>query len=136
MPSRDVIPREYQRTILAAIVVVACIGLTVHVMVDGPAGDFLADALYAFLTYLLVCVVAPRASAQVVAAVSFLVCVVIEVSQLTGAPAALAEVFPPARLIFGTTFSPLDLVAYALGAGAALTCDLLLRRRLASRRHR
>lgn len=115
--------------VLAASAVVICIGLAVHFTVYGPVGDFSADALYAVLAYLAVSFVAPRVRSQVIAGVSFLVCAAIEVSQLSGGPAALAEVFPPARLILGTTFAPLDLVAYALGVGAALTCDLLIQRR-------
>ena len=52
---------------------------------------------------------------------AFALCVAIEVLQLTGAPAGLAEFFPVARLLLGTTFSAIDLVAYLVGMlGAAV----------------
>ncbi|WP_166788076.1 DUF2809 domain-containing protein [Cryobacterium glaciale] len=92
-------------------------------------GDFAADALYAVLAYLAVSFIAPRLRPQGTATVSYLVCVAIEAAQLSPGPAALADVFPPARLVLGTTFAPVDLLAYAVGALAALVCDRLIPRR-------
>ncbi|MDD0858942.1 hypothetical protein NHF46_16775 [Arthrobacter alpinus] len=48
-------------------------------------------------------------------------------------PAQLAVSFPPSRLIFGTTFSALDLVAYAAGALAVFYADTILSARLSAR---
>ncbi|WP_166806409.1 DUF2809 domain-containing protein [Cryobacterium serini] len=104
-------------------------GLTVHFTNNGPVGDFAADALYAVLTYLAVSFIAPRFRPQVSATIAYLVCVTIEAAQLSPGPAALADVFPPARLILGTTFAPVDLLAYAVGVSAALLCDRLIPRR-------
>lgn len=132
-PVRSVRSQDHRRsvTIQATGAAVICMGLAVHFTVYGSVGDFAADALYAVLAYLVVSFLVPRVRPQVAATVSFVVCAVIEVAQLSPGPAALAEVFPPARLILGTTFAPLDLVAYAVGVSAALTCDLLIQRRLA-----
>ena len=64
-----------------------------------------------------------------VACIAFVVSALIEFSQLTGLPAALAEIFPPARLVFGTTFVATDLIFYAVGAVIAAVIDGLIRRR-------
>jgi len=86
--------------------------------VAGPAGD----VLYATLVVLLVAVVRPRTRPLTAAAVGFVVCVAVELLQLTGIPAALAERVPTVRLVLGTTFWAPDLLLYAVGAvvGGAL----------------
>ena len=94
----------------------------------GPAADFTADALYAVLIYLLVAILLPRASSVAVAGIALAFCVAIELFQLTGVPGILSDAFPPARLVFGTTFAPVDLIAYALGTGVALAADAAVRR--------
>ncbi|MGO4103424.1 DUF2809 domain-containing protein [Leifsonia sp. YAF41] len=103
-------------------------GLLVHVIGSGPAGDFTADALYAVLIYLLVALLLPRASSVTVAGIALAFCGAIELFQLTGVPGILSDAFPPARLVFGTTFAPVDLIAYALGTGVALAADAAVRR--------
>lgn len=102
--------------------------MTVHFTIDGPAGDFVADALYAVLAYLAVSFIAPRLRPPGSATVAYLVCAAIETAQLSPGPTALADVFPPARLVLGTTFAPVDLLAYAVGVLAALVCDRLIGR--------
>ncbi|WEO76460.1 DUF2809 domain-containing protein [Cryobacterium sp. SO2] len=116
------IPAVHRRTALAAAAgLIVVTGLVVHFAISGPAGDFVADALYAVLAFLVLSFVFVRARSWRVAVFAFALCVGIELFQLTGAPAGLAEVFPPARLLFGTTFSAIDLVAYLVGTvGAAL----------------
>lgn len=54
------------------------------------------------------------------------VCWAIELFQATGVPAQLAQVFPPIRLLLGTTFVPIDLLSYALGVGLAVAADAAL----------
>ena len=103
-------------------------GLFVHMVGSGAAGDFTADALYAVLIYLLVALVLPRSSSVAVAGIALAFCVAIELFQLTGVPGVLSDAFPPARLVFGTTFAPVDLIAYAAGTGLALAADAAVRR--------
>ena len=81
--------------------------------------DFVGDALYAVLVYLVVSIVVVRRPARQVAVVAILLCVAVEVFQLTGVPSSLAEHFAPVRYLLGTTFNALDLVAYVVGVLAA-----------------
>ena len=113
---------------VAAVVVVG-VGLLVHFVATGPLADFLADALYAVLIYLLVTLFFPRMAPIASVGMAYGVCAFIEVCQLTGGPAALAAAFPPSRLVLGTTFSPVDLAAYAVGVLAAFGADLALTKR-------
>ena len=113
--------RRRVRLAVAAVVVVV-VGLVVS-QSDGLVADLLGGALYAALVYVLIAVVLPRARRPVVAAVALAVCVVVELAQLTAGPAALADAFPPAALVLGTTFNPWDLLAYAVGVAAALGAD-------------
>lgn len=114
-------------TVVAGTFVVLA-GLLVHFGLPGPVGDFGADALYAALVYLLVAFAAPRAGIAVTAGSAFALCALIELFQLTGAPAALATSFPPVALLLGTTFGGLDIVAYAAGAAVAAAGDAVARR--------
>ncbi|MDQ0079118.1 ribosomal maturation YjgA family protein [Arthrobacter oryzae] len=85
----------------------------------GPAGD----GLYAVLVYVLVAILIPSRSKVLIAAAAFTVCVLIELFQLTGLPAELGEFWPPLRLVLGTTFGTVDLLAYAGGAAVAYLVD-------------
>lgn len=96
-------------------------GLVVHFTLAGPAADFVADALYAVMVFVVLSFVFVRSSGWRIGLITVLICMLIEYFQLTGIPAALAEVFPPSRLALGTTFTAVDLMAYLVGAlGAAL----------------
>lgn len=114
---------------------VIALGLLVHFTMGGAGADFLADSLYAVLVYLIVTFVAPRFRPVTAVAVAFAVCAAIELLQLTGGPAAIGEVFPPARLVLGTTYAAVDILAYALGVTGAAACDRILRVR-SNRRNR
>ncbi|POH70857.1 hypothetical protein C3B59_04105 [Cryobacterium zongtaii] len=94
-------------------------GLVVHFLTEGIVGDFVGDALYAVLVYLVVSIVAVRRPSRQVAIVAILICVAVELLQLTGVPSSLAELFAPMRYLLGTTFNSLDLVAYVIGVLAA-----------------
>jgi hypothetical protein len=107
---------------------VVVLGLAVHFTLSGPVADFVADALYAVLMYTVVIFVLPRIRPIMAAGIAYALCVVIELAQVTDGPAALAAAFPPARLILGTTFAPVDLVAYAVGAAVALVVDMVMRK--------
>ncbi|WP_104162322.1 DUF2809 domain-containing protein [Cryobacterium sp. N22] len=94
-------------------------GLLVHFLTQGIVSDFVGDALYAVLVYLVVSIVLVRLPGRQVAVLAILLCVAVEVFQLTGVPSSLAEHFAPVRYLLGTTFNALDLVAYAVGVLAA-----------------
>lgn len=116
---------------LAAMGTVA-LGLAVHFLVPGDAAGLVADALYTVLVYLFVGFLAPRIPRVWVALVALAFSAAVELSQLTGLPAQLAQSFPPSRLVFGTTFSALDLVSYAIGAVAGLAVDTVISARAAT----
>ncbi|PZP16068.1 MAG: DUF2809 domain-containing protein [Brachybacterium faecium] len=114
---------------LAGIVTIA-LGLGIRAGVDagwaGPAGD----VLYATLMYLVIAFLVPRRPRWQVAAVALAACWAIELFQATGVPAQLAQVFPPIRLLLGTTFVPIDMLSYCLGVGLALRADAVAGRLL------
>ena len=125
-------PRRVLALVLSSVGVIGA-GLTVHVLGRRAAADFAADALYAALACLLVFLFWPRGEPMRGAILAFLACTAVELAQLTGGPAALAAVFPPARLLLGTTFTAIDLVAYAVGVAAVYAVDRISRRRPARR---
>lgn len=95
---------------------VVAVGLGARASLPSPLAGPTGDVLYATLVVLLVAVVRPRTQPLVAAAVGFTVCVAVELLQLTGVPAALAERVPAVRLVLGTTFWAPDLLLYAVGA--------------------
>jgi hypothetical protein len=124
-----------RRTVLClAAVATVLVGLVVHFLTSGYVSDATADALYTVLVYLLVAAVVPRLRPVAVGGIAFAVSAGIEFLQLTGVPSALAEIFPPARLVLGTTFVATDLIFYAVGAVSAATLDFLTTRQRRSRR--
>lgn len=104
-------------------------GLSVRFAGRGLAADFAGDALYAVLVFLVVGFFVVRASSWSVGLIAVVVCWAIETFQLTGLPSAAAYAFPPSALLLGTGFSPVDLLAYALGVTLAATVDASARRR-------
>jgi D-alanyl-D-alanine carboxypeptidase len=116
------------RTSLAIVGVVVA-GLAARAVLPASVGGPVGDALYATLVVLLVVLVRPRTSPVVAASVGFVVCVGIELFQLTGVPAELADRWPPVRLVLGTTFWAPDLLRYAVGAVVGgLVCAVVARR--------
>lgn len=109
-------------------------GLLVRFIGSGTWTNHTGDALYAVLIYLLMAAVVVRVPSWQTAAAALAACTAVELLQLSPLPAALGEIFPPARLVFGTTFGMLDLVSYATGVLAAGLLDGVLRRRLGVRR--
>ena len=96
--------------------------------IPGAIGDLTGGILYAVLVFLLVAVLVPTASTVRIGLGAFAICAAVELLQLTGLPSALTGVFPPARLVLGTTFVATDLVSSAVGVGLAVIADRLLRR--------
>lgn len=132
-PSRHGVRR---RVVLActAVAVVAA-GLWARTGLAGVAGDAAGGILYAVLLYLLLAFAAPRARCRTVAAAAVVLCVGVELFQLTPWPAQWGAQWPPLRLVFGSTFNVWDLPAYAAGGAAAGLLDRALRRP-AALRHR
>lgn len=102
----------------AAAVVVVALGLVARGL-PGAVGDLAGGGLYAVMVTLLAALVAPGARAVTLGAVALVVCVAVELAQLTGVPAQVVDVVPPLRYVLGTTFHAPDLAAYAVGAAAA-----------------
>lgn len=102
--------------ISVAVLGVVAAGLAARVVAPAPLAGPLGDTLYATVVVLVVVAVRPRTSPLVATLVGFAVCVAVELFQLTGVPAAMAERVPAARLVLGTTFWAPDLLCYAVGA--------------------
>ena len=114
----------------AASAATVALGLAVHFRGEGAAADPAADALYAVLIYLLVALLRPRLHSVLVGALALAFCVAIELFQLTGVPQMLSDITPLARLVFGTTFVPADLLSYAAGVVVIASIDQAFRRNL------
>ncbi|MRG59691.1 DUF2809 domain-containing protein [Agromyces sp. CFH 90414] len=112
-------PRSTARVRLFAAIGIAAslgIGLGLQLLDRNAWIDAAGGILYVALVGLLVLLVAPRLPAWAVAAIALGVAVAVELLQLTGIPAAIVAAVPPARLVFGSSFDPWDLVAYVAGA--------------------
>lgn len=99
------------------------LGLFIRFLPWGLGADLAGGILYAVLIYLLVAFLAPRARPSVVAVIAAAWCLMVELLQLTDIPRHAAATFAPARLVLGTSFAALDLVAYAAGLLAVWGCD-------------
>lgn len=115
--------RSRRRLLLFAAAAVIVLGLIFHFFVPGHVANLVSDALYTVMVYLAFAFLLPRTQRVWLALAAFGFSALIELAQLTEVPAQLAVSFPPSRLIFGTTFSALDLVAYAVGAAVAWLAD-------------
>ncbi|GAA1825751.1 DUF2809 domain-containing protein [Agromyces salentinus] len=103
------------RCAIAAVIVLLA-GLGLQLLDRTVAIDLAGSALYACLVGLLVAIVRPGLSSAVIAVTGFAVSAAVELLQLTGLPGLLVDAVPPLRLVFGSSFDPLDLVGYAIGA--------------------
>ncbi|WP_170133066.1 DUF2809 domain-containing protein [Arthrobacter livingstonensis] len=118
-----------RRSVLAAAAATTIVlGLAVHFLLTGAAAGLLADALYTVLVYLALAFVATRLRRTRAAAAALALSAAVELFQLSGLPERLGQAFPASRLLLGTTFSTLDLLAYAAGAAAALVADAAISR--------
>ncbi|WP_157007526.1 DUF2809 domain-containing protein [Agromyces laixinhei] len=116
------------RALVAAVACLA-IGAGLQFVPRTVVVDLLGSVLYVGLIAFLLRAVWPRLGDATSAAAAFAVAATIELLQLTGLPQRLVEVFPPARLVFGSSFDPIDLLAYAVGALLAFAAQRLLFRR-------
>lgn len=104
------------------------LGLFLRFLPLGVFADLAGGILYAILIYLLLTVIAPRWSQTRCALWALGWCWTVELLQLTGLPTSLAQLFPPASLVFGTGFAALDLLAYAAGALGIWALDSFISR--------
>lgn len=118
-------PRSRLRIVGVAVLVVA-FGLLGR-QLPGLVGDVAGGVLYAVLLYLVFALVIPHARPLVLVAAVSIAGVGIELFQLTGIPAQVGAAFPPARLVLGSTFVPLDLLIAIVGAACGPLTDALTR---------
>lgn len=124
MPAPIAAPNHVRALGAVAAVVSLALGLALQLLDRSPVIDVLGSMLYVVFFGLLVLVAWPALSAVAIASVAFAVATLLELLQLTGVPDAIVAVLPPARLVFGSAFDPLDLAAYL--AGAVLLALLLV----------
>lgn len=106
-----------------AAVSVIPVGLAARFLLQGGLADLAGGAFYAVLIYLLVGVIKPVWHPTRLAIVAFGISALVEFLQLSPLPSAFSAVFPPMRLVLGTSFSVADLPVYAVGAILALVVD-------------
>lgn len=127
-------PARRRIALAIAGVVVVVLGLLVRAIGADPWAGPAGTALYAVLVYLLVAFVVSTARPLIVAAAAITICAAIELAQLTPGPAALGDLWPPIRLVLGSTFDAVDLPGYLVGVLLGAGADGLVTSRL--RRHR
>ena len=124
-----------RRLVAAALILpVIALGLAARFMGAGLLADLSGGILYAVLIYILVVFVRPSGAKFSIAGIALGFCVAVELLQITSFPATLGAAFPPLRLVLGSTFVPLDLVAYLIGVGLGLGTDALIHK-LRAQRH-
>jgi hypothetical protein len=92
------------------------LGLGLQLLDRSLVVDVVGSMLYVCAVGLLIGVVLPALSSAAVAALAFAFAVTVELLQLTPVSQAIVAAFPPSRLLFGSSFDPIDLLAYAGGA--------------------
>jgi Protein of unknown function (DUF2809) len=104
--------------LLSGIAAAGCLvlGLATQALDRSPLADVVGSVLYVCCIGLSTCVAWPRLSSIVIASLAFGFAVSVELIQVTGMPSEITAVFPPARLLLGSAFDPLDLIAYGGGA--------------------
>lgn len=104
--------------LLAIVGGLACLALGLGLQLLDRSGviDLIGSVLYVVLVGLLVLLVRPPLPGVVIAAIALGFATVVELLQLTPIHAAVVGAVPPARLVLGSAFDPLDLVAYLVGA--------------------
>ncbi|WP_417235120.1 DUF2809 domain-containing protein [Arthrobacter sp.] len=119
--------RRRRLMLVAAVVCIVPVGLAARFLLGGWVADTAGGVLYAVLVYLLVAFCLPQRGPLIIAVMSLGICWAVELLQLTPLPRDLGAVFPPIRLVLGTTFVAWDLLGYAAGAAAAWLAECCLR---------
>ena len=108
------------------------VGLLVHsrgTVLTPAIRDVSGDALWAMMIAWWAGALAPRATVVWRGVAAYVVCVVVELSQVFHTPTLDAVRGTAAgHLVLGSGFDGRDLVAYALGIGAAVAIELFARR--------
>ena len=104
------------------------LGLVLQMLERSPLVDVAGSVLYVGFAGMVLAAVWPALSSAAVASVAFAFAAAVELLQLTRLPQAVVVAFPPARLVFGSSFDPIDLVAYAGGAVLLFVAHLGLAR--------
>ena len=114
----------------ALIGAVACLGLGIGLQLldRSVAIDLLGSVLYVLVAGLLVLLVRPSLRAVTVAAIALAFATLVELLQLTAIHATIVDAVPSARLVLGSAFDPMDLVAYLVGAVLLLPIVAVIRR--------
>ena len=94
----------------------------------GVGVDVAGSVLYVGFAGMVLAAVRPALSSAAVASVAFAFAAAVELLQLTRLPQAVVVAFPPARLLLGSSFDPIDLVAYTGGAVLLFVAHLGLAR--------
>lgn len=110
----------------AAAILTVAVGLLVHTYEDGWLAGHVGDALYTVMVYALVVAVRPAIGPAVAACGAVGISWAVEFLQLTDIPAQLSAAVPLMRLVVGTTYNALDLVAYVVGAATGYLVHRLL----------
>ncbi|MDQ0894673.1 DUF2809 domain-containing protein [Agromyces ramosus] len=92
------------------------LGLGLQLLDRSPVVDVAGGMLYVCAAGLVLSAVWTGLSSPVVALVAFAFALAVELLQLTAVPQTVVAAFPPARLLFGSSFDPVDLLVYAGGA--------------------
>ncbi|WP_137993441.1 DUF2809 domain-containing protein [Streptomyces vilmorinianum] len=100
----------------AAAVLTVAVGLGIRSVASGLVAKYAGDALYTVLILTLVVLLAPRVRPVTAAGIALGFSCAVELFQLSGVPAELAEHSTLARLVLGTSFNAPDLFWYAIGA--------------------
>jgi hypothetical protein len=122
----------------AALAVTLVLGLAsrkVHDLFPVWLGKYPGDALWATAVYFLFLLARPGLSAPRAFASTWLFSLIIELLKLIHTPGMAAiRNSTPGGLIFGHVFTPMNLIAYAIGAALALAADRVLLRGRTDRR--
>ena len=94
-------------------------GLAVDGLAAGQVTDKLGDVAYGVLIVFGVWLLRPDAPVRGLVAIGLTWCLAVELLQLTALPGAVTAEVPLARLVLGSGFDALDLVAYAAGCVSA-----------------
>lgn len=113
------------RSGLAAAVGLA-LGLGLQLLDRTPVIDVLGSVVYIVFIASALRAIQPAIGAAACATTAFGFATVIELSQLTELPQRVVDAFPPARLLLGSAFDPVDLFAYAGGAVLAFLVQVAL----------
>ena len=114
----------------AAAILTVAVGLAVHTYGDGWLAGYVGDALYTMMVYALLVAVWPVIGPAVATCWALGISWTVEFLQLTDIPAQLSAAVPLMRLVVGTTYNALDLVAYVVGAAAAYLVHRLFATRI------